>query len=98
MTDMGHVYRSIKNGDNDEALNAVIASFIIDQKRTETVNEIRVKFYKQLREWALSNPSEMVLSLIRKHSGIDSQVTQGQNEIDVFVAEYISVLNRFPEA
>ena len=92
---IGDVARAVKNGVADDGVDEVIAQFIIDQQRDETVLELRHKYYKQLREWALPDAGSMVLSLIKARSGNAAIAADGNAELNIFEDTYIAVLNRF---
>ena len=77
---------SVKNGDDDTALNVVIQQYIDDWALTETVAGWRAAEYEQLRNWAYPSVAVYYAALIANNQAALAQ----------YYADYAAVDLRFP--
>lgn len=92
-----NISTSIRNGDDDTALNAIIQSYLDERAMTETVSEWRVANYSDLRRWAYPPLADWNDIQVKLNSGDTDLETEGNAEKATYINACLAVKQRFPK-
>ena len=92
------IAQSVRNGDDDTALNVIIQQHITSYGLSETVAEWRVVNYEKLRRWSYPCICEFNDSKVKLASGDTTIEAEGQAQLDQYVADCLAVKSRFPKS
>jgi hypothetical protein len=90
-----HIAAAVRNGGNDEVLNAVISQYLTDNGLGVTVGQWRLDNYSQLRSWAYPESSELNDALAKINSGSADFEAEGTVQLAEYAALCLAVKTRF---
>ena len=97
MTDIGHVYDSIKNGDDDTTFNAVVSQYLTDNNISQTVTEFRLTKWKMLREMGYPSYGDACDLAYKLRSDDPDVLAEGLVDAEVYDAKCLANKLRFPK-
>lgn len=97
MTLITHIAEAIKAKASDEELNQIILDFITEHSLSPTVEEWRTLNYSELRRWAYPDITEKIDAEVKIHSEETNLQEEGQQQLELYYQDCLSVKERFPK-